>query len=185
MLRSDDDEQLVSRHRRAGAVRVLGGAFDEAQLGRAALDGSRDLRRVANREADLDLGIGASEGDEIPGKPIAGDGLACLYGERAPLEAAEFAQRQFGGLGPRQHGPRFRQKSLSCLGQLDVPPDPVEQLGVVPFLQGRNRVARGRLREVQGASGLGDMLSFGDRDEDAELFEGHFRAPSDAPRSAW
>jgi hypothetical protein len=33
------------------------------------------------------------------------------------------------------------------------------------------------LREVQRASGLGDMLSFGDRDEDAKLFEGHFELP--------
>jgi hypothetical protein len=106
-------------------------------------------------------------------QPIAGNGLARLHRQRPAFHGAELAQRQFGRLGPRQNRLRFGQKHLACLGQLDAPPDAAEEFRVVLRLQRGDGMARGGLREVQGARRLGDMLAFGDGDEDTKLFEGH------------
>ena len=165
--------QLVPRQGRAGQVRALYRAFDEAKLGHAALDRRRHLHRIANGEADLDLGIGPPKGHEVPGQPVIGDRLTGLHGERAALQAAELPQRQLGRFGPRQHGPRLGEKDLPRLGQLDTPPHPIEQLGIVPRLQRRDRLARRGLRDVQGARGLRHMLPLGDGDKDAKLLQRH------------
>jgi hypothetical protein len=149
------------------------GSFDKAQLRRPTLDGRRNLRGVPDRESDLDMRIGPTEGDQMAGKPIAGNGLACLNGQGAPIQAAEFAERELSRFGARQHGPCLCQEDLAGIRQLNAAPDPIEQPGVVPCLQSRYRVARGGLRKVQGARSLRDVLSLGDGHKDAELLEGH------------
>ena len=60
MLRPNHDEQLVPRHRLAGKAPALDGAFDEAQLRRAVFDRRRNLRGVADGQADLDFRIALS-----------------------------------------------------------------------------------------------------------------------------
>ena len=113
----------------------------------------------ADGEAYLDLRIGPPEGDQVARKPIAGNRLACLNGQRASFQAAEFAQREFGGFGPRQHGPGLFEENVARLRQLDAAPYPIEQFRVVPCFQGRDGVARCGLREIQSAGGLRDVLS--------------------------
>ena len=82
-------------------------------------------------------------------EPIARNGLACLYGERTSLQAAEFHQRLFGRLDALKHGPRLREKGVTGLRQLDRASDAVEQLGIVARLQNRDGVAgRGLLRDL-------------------------------------
>ena len=49
----------------------------------------------------------------------------------------------------------------------------MKQLRTVPGLKGGDCSARGRLREVQGSRSPGDVLFFGDRHENPELFERH------------
>ena len=64
--------------------------------------------------------------------------------------------------------------TLAGLGQLDVAADAIEELRVVARLQRRDRMAHRGLCEVQRLGGSSDVLAFSDRDEDAELLEGHF-----------
>jgi hypothetical protein len=51
--------------------------------------------------------------------------------------------------------------------------DAIEQLDTITPFQRSNRRAGGRLREMQLAGGLGDMLLVGHRGEDSELFKRH------------
>jgi hypothetical protein len=57
---------------------------------RSIFDHCRNLRRVADRETNLDLRIGLPKRDQMARKPIAGDGLTCLHDTRAPFQAAKF-----------------------------------------------------------------------------------------------
>jgi hypothetical protein len=59
-------------------------------------------------------------------------------------------------------------RSAAGFRQLDAAPDPIEQLRVMPRLQSRDRMARGGLREIQVAGGLRNVLSVGDRNENAK-----------------
>jgi hypothetical protein len=99
--------------------------------------------------------------------------LARLHAERSAFQRAEFAERELGRFGARQHRPRLRQKHASGLGQGDVASNAIEQLGVVPRFQCRDRMTRRRLRDVQRTSRLRHMLSLGHRDKDPKLIERH------------
>ena len=173
MVRTNNHHQLVPRNRRAREMLVLHRAFNEAQFRRAVFDRCRNLRRVADRETDVDLGIGLPKRNQMARKPITGDGLTCLHGKRAPLQAAKFVQREFGRFHPRQYRFRARQKNMAGLGQLDAAADAIEELCAVPRLQCRNRMARCGLREVQRSSSLRDVLPLGDRNKNAKLLESH------------
>jgi hypothetical protein len=59
---------------------------------------------------------------------------------------------------------------VTGFGQLDPPANPVEELRIVPCFQRRNGVARRRLREIQGAGSLGDVLALGNGDEDTPFW---------------
>ena len=67
----------------------------------------------------------------------------------------------------------FCEEDAAGFRQLDAAPDPIEQLRVMPRLQSRDRMARGGLREIQGVGGLRNVLSVGDRNENAKLLQGH------------
>src|SRR5271170_3469423 len=174
MVDSDDDQQLIPRHRRALEKLVLHRPLDEPQFRCPTRDGGGHLRRISDRKMNLDQRMSPSKRDEAFGKPIAGDGLTGLDGQRASLQAGVFAERELGGAHSRQDGPRLREKRLAGLGQLNAAPDAIEELRVVARLQRRDRMARGGLCEIQRLGGSSDVLAFSDRNEDAELLEGHF-----------
>ncbi len=79
----------------------------------------------------------------------------------APFQPAEFAERELGGVDTRQHRPGFREEDSASFRQLDAAPDPIEELRIMPRLQGCDGVARSGLREIQRASGVRDVLSLG------------------------
>jgi hypothetical protein len=134
MIASDNHEQLVACHSRTCEMLTLDGSFDEAQFGHSTLHRRCDLRGVADRKADLDLRINSSESDQVPREPIPSDRLARLNGKRTALQVAVFAQRELSRFGLCQYGSRFYQEDLAGLGELDPPPDPIEQFGVVAGL---------------------------------------------------
>jgi hypothetical protein len=114
-------------------------SFNKTEFRSPTLHRRCDLCGIADGETYLDLRIGLLEGNQVPRKPIAGDRLARLNGQRAPFQAAEFAEREFGGFGPRQYCAGFREEDAAGFRQLDAAPDPIEQLRVMPRLQSRDR----------------------------------------------
>jgi hypothetical protein len=105
--------------------------------------------------------------------PIIGNRLARLNGQRAPFQTAEFAEREIGSVGTRQHRPRFCEEDAAGLRQLDAAPDPIEKLRIMPRLQGCDSVARSGLREIQRACGVRDVLSLRHRHENTKLLQSH------------
>ncbi len=126
MIGPDDDDELVARHGPAVEQGAFHDPLDEAQLHRAVLDGGGDLLAVADQQAELDLRVGAAEGDEMARQPVAGDGLARLHRERPALQPADLAERQRRRLDPRQHRPRLAEEQPAGIGQRDAASDPVE-----------------------------------------------------------
>ena len=98
--------------------------------------------------------------------------LACTASEPR-LQAAQLRQHQFGGLGPRQRRPRLVEEDAAGLGELDAAADAVEEGGAVAVLEHADGRADRRRRQVERRGGLGEVLAFGDGDEDAKLVEGH------------
>jgi hypothetical protein len=161
---------------------VLHRAFDETELRRTGFDRLGDLSGVANREANPDLRESPAKRDKSLREPVARDGLARLYSQSAPLQAAEFTQRKFGHLRPGQDRPGLRQEHTPGLRQLDMAADAVEQPRVMPRLERRDRVTGRRLREVQRPGGLRHVLALGDRDKDSQLLQRHALSPRSIPR---
>jgi len=76
MIAPYNHKQLVTCHARACKMLTVDGSFDEAQFGHSTLNCRRYLRGIADREADLDLRIRPSEGNQVPREPIPRDCLA-------------------------------------------------------------------------------------------------------------
>jgi hypothetical protein len=90
VFRADDDNQLVSGNLRNGKYRVINRALDKPKFGQTLMDSFSHLRRVTDAKADVDTGMGAPKGDEMPGQPIARDRLAGVERECAPLQTSQF-----------------------------------------------------------------------------------------------
>src|SRR4029077_17794100 len=115
VLRPDDYDQLIARDRRACAMLALHRALDESQLRRPGFDRFGDLRRVADCEADRDLGKGPAESNDAAGQPVASDGLARLHRERSALEGAELAQRELGHFSAGENRPGLGEEDPAGL----------------------------------------------------------------------
>ena len=173
MIGCNHDHQPVAIHDALLERGIVDMALDETQLGGAVDHGFRRLRGIADRELDLDLRIGAPERDQPRRQPIAGDGLAGVNAERAALEPAQFGQREFGGGGAREHRARFIEEQPAFRVQFDAAADAVEQRDAVAAFERADGRAHRRLRQAQRFGGTGDVLAFGDRDEDTKLLERH------------
>ena len=181
MLRRDHQHELVARDRRGDQIGVVDAALDEADLGEAVTNGAGDLAGVADRQVDADQRVAHAEGLEPARQPVAGDGLAGVQQQRAALQLAHLGQLQPGRRSPRQHGAGLVQEHAAGLGQLDATSDPGEQLDLAPVLERVDRVADGRLRQVERPRRLRHVLPLGHGDEHAELLQGHrtdYRASS-------
>jgi hypothetical protein len=149
--------------------------FHKAEFGRAGKNGCGDLRRVADRQPNVDVRVSATEGHEMTGQPETGDGLARLHRQRPALQAGELRKRQLGHLDAPENGPRLAKEKRAGLRQLDTSPDAVELLDLVSRLERRDRRADRRLGQVQSFGRPGDVLTFCDGDENAKLLKGHAR----------
>ena len=69
--------------------------------------------------------------------------------------------------------PGFVEKDSSWLGQLDIPPNTVEELRAVPTFQRRNGGTDGGLREAQRLGCTSDVLPLRHGNEDPELLQSH------------
>ena len=167
------EDELVTRDRSARQKLVFDHAFNESEFSGAGLNGIGDLCGIADLKTDIDARIDAAKRNQMMWKPVAGDGLACLHGERASLQPAERAEGQFSVLDLRKDGSRFRQECAPGLGQLDAASDAIEQPDIMALLERRDSMARRRLGEMERARRLGHVLSFGNGDKDAKLVEGH------------
>ena len=65
MGRADDEDEAVAGDGRGDERRVVDGALDEAEFGGAVADGGGCLSGVANRQAQVDAGMGAAKRDEM------------------------------------------------------------------------------------------------------------------------
>ena len=117
--------------------------------------------------------MGAAEGDEVARQPVGSDGLAGPQEQATALQACEVGQRQLGHLGAGEHGPSLVEEDAAGLGQLDPTADAGEEARAMPSLQRSHCGADGGLSKVQRLGRTGDMLSFGDGNEDAELLQRH------------
>jgi hypothetical protein len=103
---------------------------------------------------------------------VDADGIAELP-ERTSLQSGDVVKRLCGGARAGKHGAGFAEEVATGLREHDAAADAVEQLDPVTCFQRGDCRAGGRLGEVQSARGAGHVLLFGDRDEDAELFQCH------------
>jgi hypothetical protein len=110
------------------------------------------------------------------GQPVAGDGVAGHDAQAAALKVAVIGQRQFGSGGAAQDGARLGKEHGARFAQLYAAAHAVKQRHAVPGFQRRNRIAGGRLGDAQHLCRLGDMLPFGNGDEDAKLLQRHGRS---------
>ncbi len=168
-----DEEKLVLGHRAGHQQGRVDLALDEAEIDLALGHHARDLGSVAHHHLEVDVGPGLAELGDAVGQPDGGDGLARGEHQAPPLEPAQIGERPFGGGGAGEHGARLFEKDLARLAQHDVAPDPMKELHPEAGLEGGDRRAHRRLGEVQRLSRPGDVLAFGDGDENAELFERH------------
>ncbi len=135
---------------------------------------------LAIDKTDIDVGIGAAEGEQMTRQPVAGDGLARLDAQASALEARELHHRLLGAFGARKHGRGFGEQQPAGVGQLDAAADAIEEMGrEMRFEMGDGR-ARGGLRKVERFGAAGDVALLRDRDEDAQLFQ---RQPHLTPRA--
>ena len=79
----DDYDELIMCNYRAGETVIFDRPLDKSQIRDSGFDRSRDLRRIADREPDLDLWMGASKRHQMAGQPIAGNRLTCVHRKRA------------------------------------------------------------------------------------------------------
>ena len=68
---------------------------------------------------------------------------------------------------------RFGQKPPPGFGQFDAPPDAIEELHPGQPLKRGDRRRGGRLRHAERMGGTGNVRTFGNGYENAELIEGH------------
>src|SRR5262249_46581194 len=101
------------------------------------------------------------------------DRLTSLHCECAALEAAKLGQSELGGRCTGEHASRLLEKKPARFGQLDVATYAMKQRSRIGIFQSEDRSADCLLRQVQGFGGTGDVLAFGDSDEDAQLLKGH------------
>ena len=74
-----------------------------------------------------------------------------------------------------QDAARLDEQRRARFGEHDAPADAVEQLHVVAGFERGDRVARGRLREVERPRPFRDVSALGDGHEYAQLLECHGR----------
>ena len=109
MVLADHDDQLVAGYRNANEAIRCDSALDETKLHRSILDGRGDLRCIADFKLYRDERIALVERDQMPGEPIAGDGLAGLHGQPATFQSAEVAERKVHGLDLGENATRLDQ----------------------------------------------------------------------------
>jgi len=173
MVCANDDDELITCNFSGDEHRIINRALNKPEFGKSLMHGGRHLCGVADIESDIDRGIGAPEGDEVSGQPVAGDGLAGMDGERAALQTTQFGKYQLGCFGTGEHGARLIQEERARFGELDAASDAVEQLGAVSCFQGSDRGTDRRLCEMQRLGGARHVLTFGDRHENAKLLQRH------------
>jgi hypothetical protein len=98
-----------------------------------------------------------------------------LIAPRASRQAGKVCKHRLGGAGTLEHCLGFDQEQPAGLRERNAAADAIEELDRMAFFEGGNGRARGRLRQVQVAGCLGNMLMLGYRDKDAKLFKGHDR----------
>ena len=96
-----------------------------------------------------------------------------MQAQQAALERAEFGERLLGVLNLGEDAPRLGKQRCACFCERDAPADAIEQQYVVAGFERRNRVARGRLREVERARPFRHVPALRDTYENAQLLERH------------
>jgi hypothetical protein len=135
------------------------------------------LRRVADLQLEIDLGIALMKRDEMSGEPIACRRLAGEYRQGSPTDAAEISKRILRPADQRDDRLRILEKFTTFRRQLNSAPYPIEEVYRVALLERMYGAAHCRLCHVQRFRGARDMLSLRDGEEDAELFQGQIREP--------
>ena len=172
----DHDYQPIMADGLSGQDGIVDLAFHQAEFGVPFGDRFGDLGGVADLDVDVDARVGLSVGRDSLGKPVAGDGLAGVHGKLAPLQSPQIGQGHLRRSGAGENGSSFIQENETGLVQDDIAANPVEQTDVMTRLERGDGGADCRLGQVEFRRSLGDVLAFGHRDEDPELFEGHQEA---------
>ena len=164
---ADDKHHRIPGDRLGEDLLIVDVALDEAEVGDTLADGERDLGGVRDRQADVDVGIGAPEGEQMARQPIARDGLTRLHVQRAPSESGELHHRLLGALGAGEHGSGFGEQEAACFRQHDAAADAIEQLHRKMCFEMGDRGTRGGLREVERFRAARDVLLAGHCGEDS------------------
>ncbi len=177
MFVTDDKDHLVESNTRAGEFIPLDHPFNEAQFDGAGFHSFRNLGRISNRQSDIEPRIGSTKCDKVPRQPIARNCLAGLHRERSAIKAPKLAQGQFGAINPRQDRLSFGKKYRARLRQFDPASHPIKKSRVVPCFECCDRMAGGRLGEIQRSGRLRHVLPLRDRYENPELLKRHDQPP--------
>lgn len=108
-----------------------------------------------------------------PGQPVISHCLAGGQTERSDPQARKIGQHQFSCSGARKHGLGFCEKKASCRSQSDLATDTIKEQDGISAFKRSDRGTRRRLGQIQFPGGARDMLVFGNRHKDAQLFKSH------------
>ena len=100
-----------------------------------------------------------------------------MQAQHAALERAEFGKRPLGVLNLGEDAARLGKQRSARFGEDDAPADAVEQPDVVAGFERSDRVARGRLGEVERPRPFRHVPALRDGDENAQLLERHGASP--------
>ena len=96
-----------------------------------------------------------------------------MQAQRAALERAEFGKRLLRVLNLGEDAARLGEQRHARFGERDAPADAVEQQYVVAGFERSDRVARGRLGEVERARPFRHVSALRHGYENAQLLERH------------
>ena len=96
-----------------------------------------------------------------------------MQAQRAAFERVEFSKRLLRALDLGEDAARLNKQRCARFGEHDAPAHAVEQFYVVAGFERSDRMARGRLREVERARPLRHVSALRDGDENAQLLERH------------
>ena len=170
MVEVDEEDDRVPRVGHGLEARRVVEARQHADVDHIVLQVAEDLRRIAQPDRDVHLGIALAVGiDHLD--DVEGAHRAEL--ELPPGELPAVMQQVVGLDLQRGELPGDRQQLVADAGQLDAMAAAVEELHLVLLLQALHLRRQGRLREPERPRRRAEAAMAGDGEEGAELGGGH------------
>lgn len=168
-----DQPQRLARERMPADRRVVGARAGEDEVGAAVVQRAQHLGRAVLCELQRDAGMGGAEAAQQRRHQPAAERVQ--EGEHDGAAAGAGGRRQLlaPGVELRERAAGVLEVEAAVAVEPQAPAVAVEQRHADVGLHARERSGQRRLADVQLGGGGGHVLALGDRDEPAQLLEGH------------